>query len=63
MADEMERAIFRRDETGLRENGTGSSFELFFVDTMMTNYAGNVWGEDIELRGSIFVLRFNRVHE
>lgn len=56
--DELKDAVFRRDETGLHEDGTGSGFGLFFVDTMMEKYAGTVRVEDNEPRGSVFVLRF-----
>lgn len=56
--DDLKDAVFRRDETGLHEDGTGSGFGLFFVDTMMEKYGGTVRVEDNEPRGSVFVFRF-----
>jgi len=56
--DDLKDAVFRRDETGLHEDGTGSGFGLFFVDTMMEKYGGTVRVEDGEPRGSVFVFRF-----
>ncbi|MFB6119110.1 sensor histidine kinase [Halosegnis sp.] len=67
--DEVKDAIFRRDETGLHEDGTGSGFGLFFVDAMLSDFGGDVWVEDRaswrlhetdEPGGSVFVLRFRR---
>lgn len=56
--DDLKDAVFRRDETGLHEDGTGSGFGLFFVDTMMEKYGGTVRVEDNDPRGSVFVFRF-----
>jgi signal transduction histidine kinase len=56
--DDLKDAIFRRDETGLHEDGTGSGFGLFFVDTMMEKYGGEVFVEDNDPRGAVFVFRF-----
>lgn len=63
VADEMKDAIFRRDETGLHEDGTGSGFGLFFVDTMMRSYGGAAWVEDNEPKGAVFALRFHPAEE
>jgi signal transduction histidine kinase len=56
--DDLKDAVFRRDETGLHEDGTGSGFGLFFVDTMMEKYGGDVTIEDSDSGGAEFVFRF-----
>ena len=56
--DDLKDAVFRRDETGLHEDGTGSGFGLFFVDTMMEKYGGDVTIEDSEAGGAEFLFRF-----
>lgn len=56
--DDLKDAVFRRDETGLHEDGTGSGFGLFFVDTMMRKYGGEVTIEDNDPEGAVFVFRF-----
>jgi signal transduction histidine kinase len=56
--DDLKDAVFRRDETGLHEDGTGSGFGLFFVDTMMGKYGGDVEVQDSEAGGALFVFRF-----
>jgi signal transduction histidine kinase len=58
--DDLKDAVFRRDETGLHEDGTGSGFGLFFVDTMMRKYGGEVTIEDNDPEGAVFVFRFSR---
>ena len=58
--DEVKDAIFRRDETGLHEDGTGSGFGLFFVDAMLSDLGGDVWVEDNDPEGAVFVLRFRQ---
>lgn len=58
--DAVKDAIFRRDHTGLHEDGTGSGFGLFFVDAMLDAFGGSVWVEDNEPEGAVFVLRFPR---
>jgi two-component system OmpR family sensor kinase len=57
--DDLKDAVFRRDETGLHEDGTGSGFGLFFVDTMMRKYGGEVTIEDNDPEGAVFVFRFS----
>jgi signal transduction histidine kinase len=56
--DDLKDAVFRRDETGLHEDGTGSGFGLFFVDTMLEKYGGSIDVEDDEPAGAVFVFRF-----
>ncbi|WP_286672163.1 sensor histidine kinase [Halorarius halobius] len=58
--DDLKETIFRRDETGLHEDGTGSGFGLFFVDAMLDAFGGSVWVEDNHPEGAVFVLRFRR---
>jgi len=57
--DGLKEAIFRRDQTGLHEDGTGSGFGLFFVDTMMRSYGGAAWVEDNDPEGAVFALAFH----
>lgn len=51
--DEDKEAIF---EKGHSQGGTG--FGLYFVRVMMDRYGGDVWVEDNNPRGSVFVLEF-----
>jgi signal transduction histidine kinase len=72
VSDEVKDTIFRRDETGLHEDGTGSGFGLFFVSAMLDDFGGDVWVEDREAwhlggddrwtdeGGAVFVLRFRQ---
>jgi signal transduction histidine kinase len=72
VSDEVKDTIFRRDETGLHEDGTGSGFGLFFVSAMLDDFGGDVWVEDRETwvldgeepwteeGGAVFVLRFRQ---
>lgn len=53
--DDIKEAIFRREETG-HAKSTGSGFGLFFVDSMVTEYGGDVWVEDNEPQGSVFFI-------
>ena len=53
--DDIKEAIFRREETG-HAKSTGSGFGLFFVDSMVTEYGGDVTVEDNEPRGAEFVI-------
>ena len=50
--DEQKDAIFRRGES---ESGSGG-FGLFFVDTMVGIYGGDVWVEDNDPQGAVFVI-------
>lgn len=53
--DEAKEAIFRRDETG-HAKSSGSGFGLFFVDSMVDEYGGDVRVEDNEMGGATFVV-------
>ncbi|QLG29927.1 GAF domain-containing protein (plasmid) [Halorarum halophilum] len=52
---DIKEAIFRREETG-HAKSTGSGFGLFFVDSMVAEYGGDVWVEDNEPQGAVFVI-------
>ncbi|MFB6305154.1 MAG: ATP-binding protein [Haloferacaceae archaeon] len=56
--DDLKEAVFRRGQTGLHEDGTGSGFGLFFVDAMISQYGGSIRVEDNEPRGAVFVAEF-----
>jgi PAS domain S-box-containing protein len=53
--DERKETVFRRDETG-HAKSSGSGFGLFFVDTMVSEYGGDVWIEDDHPTGSVVVM-------
>lgn len=56
--DEKKEAVFGR---GRATDGDGAGgFGLFFVDTMLGEYGGDVWVEDNDPEGAVFVLRFPR---
>jgi len=59
--DEQKETIFRRGNRGLKESDIGSGFGLFFVDTVMEKYGGDVTVSDNEPRGAIFELSFPKV--
>ncbi|MFU1781934.1 ATP-binding protein [Haloarcula japonica] len=46
------RRIFERGEKGSESGGTG--FGLYFVDTMVRSYGGDVWVEDSDFGGAAF---------
>nr|WP_240938298.1 ATP-binding protein [Haloarcula rubripromontorii] len=48
------RRIFERGEKGSESGGTG--FGLYFVDTMVRSYGGDVWVEDSDLGGAAFYI-------
>lgn len=48
--DDLKGQVFRRDETG-HVKSTGSGFGLFFVDTMVTEYGGDVRIENNDAAG------------
>lgn len=52
--------IFRRGNRGLKESDIGSGFGLFFVDTMMEKYGGEVTVADNDPRGAVFELSFRK---
>jgi len=58
--DEIKETVFRRGDRGLKESNIGSGFGLFFVDTMMDQYGGEVTVHDNEPRGAVFELVFRR---
>lgn len=53
--DESKESIFRRDATG-HAKSSGTGFGLFFVDTMINQYGGDIWVEDNEAGGATFVV-------
>ncbi|MEA5386532.1 ATP-binding protein [Haloarculaceae archaeon H-GB11] len=53
--DDRKEAIFRRGETGLVKH-TGSGFGLFFVDVMVSSYAGSITVRDNDPSGAVFEL-------
>jgi len=57
--DDIKEAIFRREETG-HAKSTGSGFGLFFVDSMVTEYGGDVWVEDNDPQGAEFIIELPR---
>jgi len=54
--DDRKEDIFRRGETG-HAKSVGSGFGLFFVDTMVGEYGGDVRVEDNDDGGATFVVR------
>jgi len=54
--DDVKEAIFRREQTG-HAKSTGSGFGLFFVDSMVTEYGGEVWVEDNDPHGAEFIIQ------
>jgi len=58
--DDTKEAVFRRGNRGLKESDIGSGFGLFFLDTMMDQYGGEVTVTDNEPRGAVFTLVFRR---
>lgn len=53
--DDLKDAVFRRDESGVR-NEVGSGFGLFFVEQMVSRYSGSVRAEDNDPDGTVFVV-------
>ncbi|POG54352.1 histidine kinase N-terminal 7TM domain-containing protein [Haloferax marisrubri] len=56
--DERKEEVFGRGEKGLESPGTGLG--LYLVDTIVSGYGGDVWVEDNEPRGAVFVVRLQR---
>jgi Signal transduction histidine kinase len=54
VSDERKESIFGKGEQGLESEGTGMGLHL--VDTLITEYGGDVWVEDSELGGAVFVV-------
>jgi len=59
---EIKETVFRRGETG-HAKSTGSGFGLFFVDTMITAYDGNVSVGDNDPRGTVFEIELPLAEE
>ncbi|WP_058826312.1 histidine kinase N-terminal 7TM domain-containing protein [Haloferax sp. Q22] len=56
--DGRKEEVFGRGEKGLESPGTGLG--LYLVDTIVSGYGGDVWVEDNEPRGAVFVVRLRR---
>ncbi|MFC6993628.1 sensor histidine kinase [Haladaptatus sp. GCM10025707] len=52
IADDQKEAVFRRGHSGRPSGGFG----LFFVDTMVRAVGGDVWVEDNDPTGAVFVI-------
>lgn len=59
--DEQRDAIFARGEHGLDAPAAGLG--LYLVDQLVNSYGGEVWVEDNEPTGSVFVVELNRVSD
>ncbi|MGM0605819.1 MAG: histidine kinase N-terminal 7TM domain-containing protein [Halobacteriota archaeon] len=57
--DDRKSEIFGNGEKGPDSPGTGLG--LYLVDTLVDNYDGDVWIEDNEPRGSVFIVRIPTV--
>jgi len=53
--DERKKDIFGKGEKGLESTGTGVG--LYLVSSLVESYGGEVWVEDNEPEGSVFVIR------
>ncbi|POG56212.1 PAS domain-containing sensor histidine kinase [Haloferax marisrubri] len=56
--DDKKDIAFGKGERGLGSPGTGIG--LYLVDTLVTQYGGEVWAEDNEPTGSVFVVELPR---
>ncbi|NUB90675.1 HAMP domain-containing histidine kinase [Haloterrigena sp. SYSU A121-1] len=54
-------ALFGRGEKGLESEGSGVG--LYLVDTLVSQYGGDVWIESSELGGTAFVVELQRYRE
>lgn len=59
--DEQKDMIFGKGEKGLDSPGTGIG--LYLVDTLVTQFGGDVWVEDNDPAGSVFVVRLPKATE
>lgn len=55
--DSRKEDIFGKDETGLDSEGTGIG--LYLVQSLMDAYDGDVWVEDNDPEGAVFVVQFH----
>ncbi|ELZ51275.1 multi-sensor signal transduction histidine kinase [Halorubrum coriense DSM 10284] len=58
IADDHKEQIFQEGEKGLETGGTGIG--LYLVKTLVDKYDGDVWVEDNEPTGSVFVVELRR---
>ncbi|MWV41877.1 PAS domain S-box protein [Natrialba sp. INN-245] len=56
--DEQKETIFGKGEKGLESAGTGIG--LYLVETLVDRYGGDVWVEDNEPEGAVFVVELQR---
>ncbi|RLM59338.1 PAS domain S-box protein [Halobellus sp. Atlit-31R] len=61
ISDEQRDRIFEEGEKGLDSEGSGLG--LYLVRTLVERYGGDVWVEDSEPTGSVFVVELPRVAE
>lgn len=54
ITDDHKMSVFEKGEMGLESEGTGIG--LYLVDTLVSEYGGDVWVEDNEPDGSVFVV-------
>jgi len=54
IADTHKEQIFQEGQKGLESGGTGIG--LYLVNTLVDRYGGDVWVEDNEPTGSVFVV-------
>jgi signal transduction histidine kinase len=56
--DEQKEDLFGKGEKGLDSPGTGVG--LYLVQTLVTRYGGDIWIEDNDPAGSVFIVRLPR---
>jgi signal transduction histidine kinase len=59
--DERKSDVFGKGETGLESEGSGMG--LYLVETLVDRYGGDVWVEDNEPRGAVFVIELPRARK
>ena len=52
--DEQKRTVFGKGEKGVDSPGTGIG--LYLVETLVDQFGGDVWIEDNDPKGSVFVV-------
>jgi PAS domain S-box-containing protein len=57
--DEQKESIFGKGEKGLESEGTGIG--LYLVNTLTKNWGGEVWVEDNDPEGSVFVVELSKI--